>query len=898
MRNESKEPQRPEGDTARPFGRSLLLLCIFALSGASGLIYELVWVRLLSFLLGGTVYAIGFVLASFMAGLALGSGTLGRRADRSGDPLGLYARLEFVVALTGAAVPLLVLAAKPVYVALAHVLPPSALPVVRLALAFLLLLPPTFAMGGTLPVLCRCVARRNDHLGRDLGLLYGANTLGAMAGSFAAGFVLVPSLGLVGSTAVAVFGNLVAAGVALAIRAQERRMPATPMEAGHASPTATPAPASSTVSARGNPTPAAMAVLPRSQPAELGLLPLSFAFAASGFVALGLEVYWTRALQSFLGNTTYAFAAMLTTFLFGLAAGGWLGGRLADRVASPARVLGWVLLGIAFTSAATLPVVWELLPRLRNEAFFAAPGASWFNYLLRRFAAAFTIMAIPTLLAGAVFPLVNRIGIGNLARLGSGVGALYAANTVGAIAGALAAPWLVLPWVGLRAALLSASLLAAAVGLGVHLAHRHRSWRHALAATLACLLLAASSPELHRRASNMLDEGQDLRDTVLFEREDATAETRVYEKHDGRRQMRVNGQYIGGNTPLAVQKEKLLAHLPVALVPRAERVLAVGLGSGITLGTLALYDEVRDLVCVEIVPGVVDGAAYFRADHHDVLHDPRLRLAVGDGVQYLLTSTERFDVISSDSKLNPEYAGNGAILSREYYDLCRKHLTETGVMLQWLSVHIPLSTMQLVSRTFVDAFPYVELFWIEPSDVLMAGSRAPIAFDLERWQARLADSAVRADLEALQLGDAVLLATSHVAGRERLDQALAGAPRHTWGRPTYEFRVVRDVRRQGLGYHVKDNLRWLAGLWAPDFTVRGGGDDERLARFRDSSRQLLLGYAAGRGDEGLAAGRESFATGLARNPEDHRLVRLLERLELPPTTHRDDDPAAPGAAPE
>ncbi len=701
-----------------------LVSLLFFLSGASGLISELVWIKLLGQLLGGTTFAISAVLAAFMGGLALGSWRFGPRADRDPRPLRLYARLELAVAATSLAVPLLLVAVRPLYVVLARAVPEPGTSLVRILVAAALVLPPTFFMGGTLPVLGRFLVRRGDRLGRGLGLLYAVNTLGAVAGAFLTGFLLIPALGLLPCVALAVAGNLVAGGAGLLLA----------RSLGDAGPTDR---TGDTTDGAAGVVPSARGETPVTTAPELDLRLLAGVFALTGFAALGCELYWTRALHHFLGNTTYAFSAMLTTYLFGLAAGGWVGGRLADRAASPARLLGWTLLASAAAFLASVPLIWNWLPTIDGSAWLSAPQQSWHSYLLKRFLASAAVMVVPTLLSGMTFPLVNRIGIASLSRLGQGVGRLYAANTAGAIAGSLAAGFLVLPLLGARRALLVTALLSGAAGVTVLVAARRRRggivvWP-ALAVLAALVLLA---PTLDRRARVILSDSQASGDTVLFSREDPTAETRVYRKPNGELHMSVDGRHIGGTEPGIVRKEKILAHLPVALTPRARNVLAVGLGSGITLGALGLYDEVEQLACVEIVPSVVEGARLFATANHDVLADPRLRLIVGDGVQFLLTTRERFDVISSDSKLNPEFVGNSAILAREYYELCRDRLTERGVMIQWTVTHLPNAETRIVTRTFIEVFPYVELFWIDPSNVILVGSRAPIALDADRWAER------------------------------------------------------------------------------------------------------------------------------------------------------------------
>ena len=838
-----------------------LVILVFALSGASGLVYQLVWIRLFSQLMGGTTLAISVVLAVFMAGLGLGCWRLGRRADRTAAPLLLYAGLEVGVAAAGLAVPLLLRAAKPLYVALAPSLAEPFLVLLRILIAVLILLPPTFLMGGTLPVLARFLVRRHARLGRGLGLLYGVNTLGAAAGVVVAGFALIPELGLLASTGVAVVGNLVAGASALALG---KWLPKT------VRPAADPATA----------IPPAAAVAARRAP-EMGGGVLAAIFALSGFAAIGCELFWARALLHFLGNSTYAFSAMLSTYLFGLAAGSWAGGRLADRVASPARLLGWVLTAVGAAVAATVPLIWNALPALIETALFNPPFPDWGRSILLRFVLAFAVMILPTFLAGMVFPLVNRIGIAGLAGLGRGVGGLYLANTVGAIAGSLAAGFAVLPLLGARGALLAAAIFGALLGLAVHLSRRPRGGGSALAAAVVLVVLASAAPLLHGAAPRLLSDTEDPGDVVLFQREEAAAEVRVYQKPDGERHMSVDGFHIGGTEPDIARKEKLLAHLPMALAPGARNVLAVGLGSGVTLGTLGLYPGIEHLTCVELVPGVVAGARFFDRRNHRILDDPRTRIVVGDGVQFLLTTRERFDIVSSDSKLNPEFTGNSALLAREYYDLCRDRLTENGVMVQWLAMHFPRSQVEAVLRAFVDAFPHVELFWFDPANILLVGSRAPIVLDLTRHTEHPAADAVRADLRAQELEDAYVLASCRVAGRERLARFLGDGPRNTWLRPTVEFRVAPAYRRKSMAAHQDDNLGWLSGLYDPaGMAVTGQADPDRLSRFRASGRLFLAGYAAGGGTDRLETGAEEFAEARRANPDDRRPVLaegLIER---------------------
>ncbi len=832
-----------------------LVLILFTLSGVSGLVYELVWIRLLSQLLGGTTFAISAVLAAFMGGLAFGSRFFGPRADATGRPLRLYAMLEIAIAILGLGVHAAIVFLKPSYVVLAQLLPEGSLSFLRVVVALLILLPPTFFMGGTLPVLGRYIVRSSERLGRGLGLLYAVNTFGAVMGVFLAGFVFIPTLGLLYCTLLGAALNL---AIALLILLIDRGQP----ELDFAAP-------NSMDSVEAN-----------DSPVEIHPGMLAFLFAASGFAAMGYELYWTRALDHFLGNSTYAFSTMLTTFLLGLSAGGWIGGRIADRVKSPAVWLGRVQILAALTALATVPLIWEVLPRMEESALFSSASLNWNAYLMRRFLLALLIMALPALLLGMTFPLVNRIGIRGLSRLGWGIGRLYFANTLGSIAGSLFAGFALLPFLGAKGAIIGTSLLGAFIGLAAHLSNRSRGRLEPWIAGALVMAMAAGSPFMLDFGRNLMSDSQVAEDRVLFDMEDPTAETRVYVKKSGAMHMSVDGHHIGGTEPSIMRKEKILAHLPMALVPEAKRTLSVGLGSGVTLGTLSLYEEIQELVCVEIVPGVVEGARLFAAPNFHVLDDPRTIMKVGDGVQFLLTEEGEFDLISSDSKLNPEYSGNAALLSQDYYKLCHDRLSDEGVMVQWLATHLPASEVKTVTRSFMAAFPHTGIFWLDPYNIILVGSSSPLTYHLDRVESSLKDERIRADLAAMMLDDPYVMASLFVSGNDALAKSLGEGPVNSWARPILEFSTVREFRLKSRSSHEDENLRWLNNQrWRGGLPVQGAFVPGRLGDARLVTDKLLEGYAAGGGVARLNSGRASFEEGLTAVPGDPRLSFLLSALD-------------------
>jgi len=286
------------------------------------------------------------------------------------------------------------------------------------------------------------------------------------------------------------------------------------------------------------------------------------------------------------------------------------------------------------------------------------------------------------------------------------------------------------------------------------------------------------------------------------------------------------------------------------------------------------------MTCVGIVPGVIRGAQFFAAHHGNVLRDRRLDLRLGDGIQHLLTTHDTYDVISSDSKLNPEYAGNSALLSLDYYQLCRRHLTERGIMVQWLAQHFPVAEIETVIRSFGLAFEHMELFWIDPSNLILVGSPAPIVFDFDRYAALVAEPDVQRDLASQNLADPYVMASHRVAGKAAMQADIGDGPPNTWQRPILEFSVLREVRAKAPEQLQDENFRFLTRIWQTDgIAVRGSHDAARKSRFDASCRQFMLGYGSGGGTNYITNGREALVAGARDNPDDFRITRLLAMID-------------------
>lgn len=691
-----------------------LLLGAFFLSGASALIYEIVWTRLLSLMFGVTIHAVSVVLACFMGGLALGSILAGRFADRVGRPLRFYGALELLIGLLGAASPVAIKALTPAYVWLYSATGDSLVlaTALRLALASALLLLPTCLMGATLPFMVRACLHRLPRLGENFSMLYALNTAGAAAGTLVAGFFLIGALGFQGSAYVAVLLNLGAAGVAVFVSSLLERTPVeSPMELREAS---CPEPAGERASA-------AKAVL-------LGI-------GVSGFCALAYEVVWFRVLDLFFNGTAYAFSLMLFTFLVGLAIGSAISRAFIGRPWNWLVTLGMLEVLIGLEAVAGQRLIGHV-PGAR-DALAAIPLA---GALLQRpvftMAAVGVLVLLPlTVLLGMTFPVAAQAMAQGQREVGKLVGRMSAANTMGAILGSLAGGFWLLPNLGSHRSL--AMLATANVVLGLGLlwwAVRGRVWfaRAAIPLSAVLLLYPAGAQDLLPEVFTGLFRNHRL----LWYEEGVENTVSILEDPQGFTMLYLNSREQASDSPDMVTFHRFLGHLPMLLHPDPEEVLVIGLGGGATPGAISQY-EGSNLDIVELSPSVIRAARHFASVNNRVVEQPNARVIVDDGRNHLLLGKKKYDVITADL-IQPFHAGSGNLYSQEYFRLAREALAEDGIMVQWAN---RLSNVYpLITRTFLQEFPYVTA-WSQGA--ILIGSKQPQALSVEALQRRFEQGNVR-----------------------------------------------------------------------------------------------------------------------------------------------------------
>ena len=845
-------PAPPAPSRATP----AVVLALFAISGATGLVYEVLWTRALGLVFGHTVFAVTTVLAAFMLGLSLGSALMGRMARGAGDPLRLYAALEAGIGLTALVVPVLISTVAPLAPALVGAdASPLALSGAQFGLILPILLVPTALMGGTLPVLVRLTGEGTERLGVRAATLYAANTFGAVAGVAAAGFLLLPALGNRGTGHLAAGANLAVGAAAWILGWRMGGVPS--LWHRRASPSPPPAGAAGTGTGTRR---TALAAL-----------------AASGAIAMALETAWARALGLVIGSSTYAFTAMLLAFLLGIALGS---AAYAARAPRPTlRLLAGLQLGAAGAGVLAL-LAFRRMPDLFLWGFALsdAPGA------VQGLQVALCVLTLlPTTCAlGATFPCAVALAARPQDHAAGAVGTPYAVNTLGAIAGTVIAGFGLVPWLGaegtLRAAVAAGAVVAVALFACDHperAAGRAESafpaaisrWAGAggaAAAALAVALLPAWDRQV--LTSGVAIYGNTYLATpgglpatlagerLLFYRDGMGATVSVHDNARGRF-LRINGKTDASTGDMHTQL--MLGHLPLLLHPGAQEVLVIGLGSGVTAGAV-LRHPVRRVDVIEIEPAVAEAAAFFQRENREALRDPRARLRIADARQFLLATPARYDVIISEPS-NPWIGGIATLFTEEFFALARSRLRPGGLMVQWVHGYgLAPDDLRMVAATFRAAFPAATLWGPTGADYLLVGAPTPLAMDLGSVGARVAAAAgVREDL--MEIGftaPATLLADFLLDGPD-LARYAAGAPRNDDDRLPLEFSAPRSLYRDTT---VENRQRVLAARRAETPPLAGPAVDLDAAPIRHAMAAPLL--RRGQPQEALA----HLDRALARDP--------------------------------
>jgi spermidine synthase len=791
---------------ARGYSHSTIVIIgvCFVFSGATGLIYEVLWARMLGLVFGATTLAVSTVLAAFMGGLALGSAVAGRLAHRIRKPLSAYGWMEIGIAVYALLVPLMFRWVDDVYAFIWQQYQPGffAFSVWRFVLSCLLLLAPTTLMGATLPVLSAAVVQRGS---TAVTRLYACNLAGAILGTLAAGFVLLPSFGVRKTILIAAAINLLVGLIAIAIqRRTERRI--EPIEE------------------------AAVNVAAGSEGTRFWL----FAALASGFVTISTQVSWTRILTMVIGSSTYAFSIVVALFLIGLAGGAWFIGR-KDRSEHLRRTLLVVEAVTAVSLFASLYVV-NKLPWLLVRLGTNLDVSSWAGLLGLQVLSAMLLVLAPATLMGMVMPLVLAWASAEPARGAARVGRAYAINTIGAIAGAFLTGFVLIPKTSTKFALvLSAAVCAVVAGVAYRpgATQRDPALKRSLALgaipvvlaimvvltprmNLADLSIGAYDTLIRVLAQTREGENTDqaTRSNVhqLLMYEEGPTATVSVRRDNETISMAINGRTNASDSMFDMPTQVMLGQLPLFVAPRLDKGLIIGFATGITVGSM-LQSPIQSVTCLELEPGTVNGSRFFQHVNHLPLDDPRMRLIIDDARTYLRVTPERFDIIVSEPS-HPWVPGVANLFTQEFFELGKARLSEQGVFVQWVQIYqLSTESLRSVLATYQKVFPHVLMFRVgglnKGKDLLLFGSNQPLSLD--RLSERIADPRVQKELARVNLSSEADVRSWFVCDETKLGPAVAGAKINTDDNMHIETTVPREAFRPLM----QSNAQWVEALAIP-----------------------------------------------------------------------------------
>jgi len=857
----------------------------FFTSGAAALIYEIVWLRLLTNVFGNTTFAISAVLTAYMAGLGLGSFWVGRLVDRWKRPLFLYGCFEIGIGVYAALTLPLLKGIQILYVAFAQQFDPdpASFAFMRLLLSFGVMFIPTFFMGATLPILAKFYIRRAEAIGSGTALLYGINTAGAVVGTLLAGFFLLEILGIRSTLAVAIILN-VGIGMLACLVSQELKMAGL-----ETVPVKKTEPATRQISP---PIPASHGWV-RWLPAGLVI---------SGATAMMYEVTWTRALAAVFGSSTYAFTVMLSTFLLGLSLGSTAYERILKR--RPVRLSDWGWLQITLALSALITLSYFDRIGIVSVRLFSVTIGSFFWLEVLRFLLCGALMIVPTFCFGALFPVSIALYTKNTAVLGRSIGTLYLANTCGNILGSLASGFLLIPAIGIHQTMLMAVGVGGVVGLAVALADLSRSVRFRLVTGLVGLLLLTGIwvkrggwdphlmtgglhvrpfPMVQMDSTNILASLFDRR--ILFYREGSSSIVSIGE-YAGNRYLTVNGKVDASTNPPDMSTQVLSAHLPHLLHPDPRRTLVVGFGSGTTVSRSLIYPIVQ-LDSVEIEPAVMEAARYFHQINYGDYQNPKVRHILNDARNHLLIERGRYDIIISEPS-NPWMAGVANLFTVEFYRLVQEHLNPGGILCQWLQAYtFDPRDFKMVIASVQNIFEHTSIWQTNAGDFLIMASDDPIVLRLRKINEQIAQlPQLKKDLAEFEIHGASGLLPYFTLGEKDVRSYVKGAQLNTDDLLQLEFSAPRalytsadDLIRRTIKKHRTQTQPQIPEsdqdlLEAPDQLVHMGESYLFKNKFAEAEESFRKALAA---DPNFVAAQVGLGRSLMVQGDWPNAIPLLEK---------------------
>jgi spermidine synthase len=786
-----------------PRTSKLIGLC-FVLSGATGLIYEVLWARMLGLVFGATTLAVSTVLAAFMGGLALGSALAARLAHRINKPVRTYGLIELGIAVYALLVPLLFRWIDHVYALIWQQLHPGyfAFSLWRFLLSGLVLLIPTTLMGATLPVLAAALIRSADHDTNSITRLYACNLAGAILGTLGAGFVLLPALGLRATIAIAALLNVLVGVIALLLQRAENSSEHRADLVRHPANPFTP---------------------------DFWL----FAAAASGFVTISTQVSWTRILTMIIGSSTYAFSIVVALFLIGLALGAWF----VARKDLGARLRSAILIVEALTAVSLLLSLFVLneIPALLINLGLRLHVSSWTGLLGLQLLAATLLILVPAVLMGMVMPLVIVWAGSDASRAVARVGRSYAVNTVGAIAGAFITGFVLIPKTSTRFTLLFGATCCVVVACAAYKPLATGGSEPALKRSLALglipvltIVLFVLAPRMNladlsigaydslvrvlaQTREGVKDDasqaGSNVHELLMY-REGPTATVSVRRDRDTV-SMAINGRTNASDSIYDMPTQVMLGQIPLLVAPKIDTGLIIGYATGVTVGAM-LQSPVQSVTCLELEPATIAGSQFFNHVNNRPLDDPRTTLIIDDARTFLRVTPNRYDMIVSEPS-HPWVPGVANLFTQEFFELGRARLNDGGVWVQWVQIYqLSTESLRSVLATYQKVFPHVLVFRVgglsNGKDLLLVGSNQPLTLD--RLAERMREPRITAEMTRAGLKSEADVRAWYVCDETRLAPALAGAKLNT----DDNMHIEMTVPREAFQPLTQSNIEWVQSL--------------------------------------------------------------------------------------
>jgi spermidine synthase len=819
---------------------------LFFISGFTGLVYEVTWTRMLATVFGSTTYAITSVLSAFMGGLAIGSYVIGRYIERKKNPILVYAFLEIGIGITALLIPIIFKILDNIYPFIYEYTTSYTwlLILTKIVLSLLILFVPTFLMGGTLPVLCKLFINRPKESGKQVGILYAINTIGAAIGCFVAGFVLIELFGIAKTIQLVAAVNFLLA-IAFFLLNIYYKLIKTDIET----------PNSENIKKTVRDSESHI----KLQPFYSILVLIGFAFA--GFVSLSYEVLWTRLLVFKLKMTIYAFSIMLTTFLMGISIGSIVVAitEKYNLIKNHSKAFGVVVSFIGLVGLATI----FLFGQIDSIPIFDMIGdlkgsMSWNKLVLSEILLAGMIMIFPTILMGMTFPLVSRIFTHNIKIVGKTIGSIYSINTIGSILGSCVTGFILVKFLGTQKSIFLISLIALTVGTtivlfnrrGINKSKNSKSFPiifSTIAWSFAVGLLLWLPKDILFKYYNIYQEQSLKNSQIIYANEGIECITTVHEYSGGYKGISTSSVYVAGTHYSSRTTQKMQAHIPMLVHPNPKEILQVGFGSGETSYIVTTYD-IEQLDLVEISSEVIETSTkYFQEINKDVVNHPRFNPIIMDGANYVYIAKKKYDLIMNDASW-PRLAGCSTLYSKDYFENARRLLKPNGIMTNWFPI-AEGEDFRILLKTFHSVFPYVSV-WLAMTHInkhaLVVGSLHEIEIDTEDFLTRFEQYAQN-DLKSVDLDNPIFFLDAFQMDETVLGNLLDDSiPTHTINHPILEFTERKEDAVENvsaLRTMVENNRSIIPYLInSKDIYIDGKNILQSLESTRDATKLVMNGY--------------------------------------------------------